>query len=33
MTKLYSAKQWVKLAYTPAQLAAEPGNQTVVLRS
>jgi acyl-homoserine-lactone acylase len=33
MTKLYSAKQWVKLAYTPSQLAAEPGNQTVVLRS
>lgn len=33
MTKLYSARQWVKLAYTPAQLAAEPGSRTVVLRS
>jgi acyl-homoserine-lactone acylase len=33
MTKLYSAKKWVKLAYTPAQLAAEPGNQTMLLRS
>jgi acyl-homoserine-lactone acylase len=32
MTKLYSAKRWVKLAYTPSQLAAEPGDQTTVLR-
>jgi acyl-homoserine-lactone acylase len=33
MTKLYSQKRWVHLPYTPAQLAAQAGNQTVVLRS
>ncbi|HLI36158.1 MAG TPA: penicillin acylase family protein, partial [Streptosporangiaceae bacterium] len=31
MTKLYSQKKWVHLPYTPAQLAAQPGNHTVVL--
>ncbi len=31
MTKLYSQKQWVTLAYTPAQLAAEHGNTTTVV--
>ncbi|MDA8366964.1 MAG: penicillin acylase family protein, partial [Actinomycetota bacterium] len=31
MTKLYSKKQWVNLAYTPAQLAAEHGNTTTVV--
>jgi acyl-homoserine-lactone acylase len=33
MTKLFSQKRWVHLPYTPAQLAAQTGNQTVVLRS
>jgi acyl-homoserine-lactone acylase len=31
MTKLYSQKRWVDLAFTPAQLAAEHGNQSTVL--
>jgi acyl-homoserine-lactone acylase len=31
MTKLYSQKQWVNLPYTPAQLAAQSGNETTVL--
>ncbi len=30
MTKLYSQKRWVPLAYTPAQLAAEHGTSTQV---
>ncbi len=31
MTKLYSEKRWVHLPYTPAQLAAQPRNHTMVL--
>jgi acyl-homoserine-lactone acylase len=31
MTKLYSEKRWVPLAYTPAQLAAEHGTSTQVV--
>lgn len=33
MTTLYSQKRWVKLPYTPAQLAAQPGNEVTVLRA
>jgi acyl-homoserine-lactone acylase len=33
MTKLYSQKRWVQLPYTPAQLADQAGNHTLVLTS
>jgi acyl-homoserine-lactone acylase len=31
MTELYSQKRWVNLPYTPAQLAAQSGNETTLL--
>jgi len=31
MTSLYSKQRWVHLPYTPAQLAAQPGNRTTIL--